>query len=95
MKETEIAAHLKILSEPNRIKIIRQVCQKERCVCEIQKAIDIPQNLLSHHLAVLRDCEILLSRKEGRWVHYSLNKKKLKSLFSSFSCLFHHDHTLC
>ncbi|MCF7906144.1 metalloregulator ArsR/SmtB family transcription factor [Candidatus Gracilibacteria bacterium] len=88
MDELEIAKHLKILSEPHRIKIIRTVCKKESCVCELQKKIKIPQNLLSHHLKVLKDCDILIARKEGRFMHYSLNKLKLKSLFSIFSCLF-------
>ena len=95
MNNKHIASYFKILSEPHRIRIIREICQKEYCVCELQKKIRIPQNLLSHHLKVLRDCKILLPRKEGRWVHYSLNKPKLTSLFSTFSCLLNHDKHIC
>jgi len=95
MTKKEIASYFKILSEPNRINIIHKLCEKELCVCEIQKKINIPQNLLSHHLGVLRDCKILIARKEGRWVHYSLNKTKLESLVSAFSCLFKNDKKSC
>jgi len=49
----------------------------ERCVCEIQDFLDLPQNLISHHLKVLKDFDLLDSRKEGLKVYYWVKQDKL------------------
>jgi ArsR family transcriptional regulator len=43
-------------------------------VCDLQDALDAAQSRLSFHLKVLKDAGLVLDRKEGRWVHYSLNR---------------------
>jgi ArsR family transcriptional regulator len=52
---------MKALSEPNRLKIIKMLEQKECCVCEIQEALGIAQPTVSKH------------QKDGLWVNYSLS----------------------
>lgn len=69
---------LRVISEENRLWIICFLQKKsERCVCEIQEFLTLPQNLVSHHLKVLRDFGLLNSRKEGLNVYYSINFKEL------------------
>lgn len=73
----ELADYLKTISDPNRLKILTLLAEGERCVCEIHRPLDIPQNLTSHHLKALKEASLVISRKEGKWVHYSLNIEKL------------------
>ena len=73
-----LADFLRIISEENRLKIICFLQKKsERCVCEIQKFLALPQNLISHHLKVLRNFGLLNYRKDGLKVYYSINHEKL------------------
>lgn len=56
---------LKVISEENRLKILCILRKQEKCVCEIWQFLDLPQNLISHHLKVLKDSGLIDSRKEG------------------------------
>ena len=75
--QKELINFLKIISDENRLKILCILKSGERCVCEIWQELKLPQNLVSHHLKVLKDFELLDMRKEGLNVHYSLNTKNI------------------
>jgi ArsR family transcriptional regulator len=62
------------LSDDTRLEIVAMLVPGERCVCELMSALDAAQSRLSFHLKVLKDAGIVLDRRDGRWVHYSLNK---------------------
>jgi len=66
---------LKVVGEENRLKIICILKKGERCVCDIWQFLDLPQNLVSHHLKVLKDFGLVSSRQEGLRVIYSINEK--------------------
>ena len=73
-----LADFLRIISEENRLKIICFLQKSnERCVCEIQEFLGLPQNLISHHLKVLKDFKLLSSEKRGLNVYYSINHEEL------------------
>lgn len=65
---------MKALRDPNRVKIVKMLQHGELCVCEIQAALGVSQPTVSKHLKVLEEAGLLHSRKEGLWVHYSLNQ---------------------
>lgn len=70
-----LADFMRVLSEENRLKIICFLQNSdEKCVCEIQIFLNLPQNLTSHHLKILRDFGLLNCRKEGLKVYYSINE---------------------
>lgn len=71
----KIVEFLKIINEPNRLKILCFLRHGEQCVCEIWKNLDLPQNLASHHLKTLKDFGLIESRQEGRKIIYWSNKK--------------------
>ena len=79
---------LKLMSEPNRLKIFALLAGGERCVCEIEESVKLPQNLVSHHLGVLRDAGYIRARREGRWVYYSVNKETLAGVYPTLCRLF-------
>jgi ArsR family transcriptional regulator len=64
---------LKLIAEPNRLRILALLAHGEQCVCDIESAVGIPQNLVSHHLAALRRAGVLLDRKDGKWVYYRID----------------------
>jgi ArsR family transcriptional regulator len=57
--------------------VIDMLRDGERCVCELQDELGAAQSRLSFHLKVLKDAGFVNDRKEGRWVHYSLNPQAL------------------
>lgn len=78
---------LKVVAEKNRMKILCILRSGEKCVCDIWQFLDIPQNLTSHHLKVLKDFGLVDDRKDGLRVYYSINKKevnKYNSLLNKF-----------
>lgn len=79
---TQVATILKIIADENRLKILCVLKKGERCVCDIWRDIGISQNLVSHHLGVLKQAELIDSRKEGLKVIYFINTEKLTQFVS-------------
>ena len=82
-KQKPFLEPLKALSDNTRLDIVLFIASGEKCVCDIFKHLNLPQNLISHHLAVLRKNELIINRKEGKWVHYSLNRKNFEKIQKS------------
>ena len=83
----DLAEILKVISEPNRLKILCLLKSGTKCVCEIQRSLKLNQNLVSHHLKVLRDAELIESEKLCQWKHYSLSTKTLTKYATIFNKL--------
>ncbi len=81
----QTAEFLKVIAEPNRLKILCILQKRELCVCDIWQHLDLPQNLASHHLKVLKDCKLVESRKEGTKVIYFLNFQIINKYYSLLS----------
>lgn len=81
----QTAEFLKIIAEENRLKILCILHKQEMCVCEIWQYLDLPQNLVSHHLKVLKDFNLVESRKESTKVIYSINQKTINKYSSLLS----------
>ena len=63
---------LKALAHPTRVKILENLREGERCVCEIIDDLGIEQSNISQHLAVLKKLDIVTSRKDGLRVNYQV-----------------------
>jgi ArsR family transcriptional regulator, arsenate/arsenite/antimonite-responsive transcriptional repressor len=63
---------MKALSDPNRVKIIKMLQQRDLCVCEIKTALDVAQPTASKHLKILEKAGLVKYRKDGLWVNYHL-----------------------
>jgi ArsR family transcriptional regulator, arsenate/arsenite/antimonite-responsive transcriptional repressor len=71
---------LKALGDATRLQIVILLASGEKCVCEITKGVKLPQNLISHHLKILRQSKLTTDRRDGKWIRYSLNKGNLEKL---------------
>ena len=80
MTESEILQVLKALGDEIRLEIFGMLRNGTLCACKIQERFEITQPTLSHHMKILCDSGIVLAKKEGKWVHYSLNCEKLKGV---------------
>jgi DNA-binding transcriptional ArsR family regulator len=65
------------LGDVNRLKIIKFIHHDERSVSEIVEALGLSQPLISHHLRILRERDILLTNRRGPFIYYKLKNRKL------------------
>lgn len=82
-----MALILKTISEATRLKIICLLGKEERCVCEITTALDLPHNLLLHHLKALIGIGLLKKREQGRFTFYRLDQKLMARFKRDFTRL--------
>jgi ArsR family transcriptional regulator len=68
------------LSDETRLAVVEMLRDGERCVCDLQDALDVAQSRLSFHLKVLKDAGVVTDRKDGRWVHYALSSEAFEEL---------------
>lgn len=73
---------LNVASDYTRLKILFCLLDGEKCVSSIQELIDASQSLVSHQLKVLKDAELVATRKDGTRVFYSLDDEHVKELIS-------------
>lgn len=74
----EIGTVLKALGEPNRLRIFAELMKGDTCNAELNEALGLPTNLLSHHLRVLSEAGLVTSRRDridGRWIYYSVDRR--------------------
>lgn len=64
---------LKAMSHPKRLEIIHLLRDQELQVNQIQDMLDLPQANLSQHLQVLRQVEVVKTRKAGKQIYYKLS----------------------
>ena len=87
----EAAAVLKALSDANRLRIFAQLMQGDTCNCELAQELNLPPNLLSHHLKVLSEAGLILARRDridSRWVYYSVDRVAAARWQGWFAALF-------
>src|SRR5512144_2636959 len=73
----ELVSIFKALSDETRLRVIKLLEEGELCVCDITAALDMSQPKVSFHLSTLKDAGLIKDRKQGKWIHYSLNEKDL------------------
>jgi len=69
---------IKAISDPNRVKILHLLASQKMCVCDIYQALDLPQNLVSHHLKFLKQTGLVSSCKIGRNVYYCQKTEQIQ-----------------
>lgn len=62
----------KALADEHRLRMLMLLQPHELCACQIVEVFDLANSTISKHLSILRQAGLIHSRKEGRWVYYSL-----------------------
>jgi len=71
----QLVAIARALGDPTRVRILAALRNGELCVCELVDALDISQSSLSSHLQICRQAGAVTTRKESRWIYYSLSTR--------------------
>ena len=69
------AVMFKALGDENRLLILQQLRQGEKCACRLLDDLAISQPTLSHHMKLLCDAGLVTARREGKWMHYAISKE--------------------
>ncbi|BBO75346.1 hypothetical protein DSCW_27630 [Desulfosarcina widdelii] len=65
----------KAVSDENRIRILMALhAHDELCVCNINELLELAPSTVSKHLFLLKNARLVKVRKDGRWMHYRLNR---------------------
>ncbi|MEX1300051.1 MAG: metalloregulator ArsR/SmtB family transcription factor [Desulfotignum sp.] len=69
---------LKALSDRNRLRIFLALTRyDELCACQITELLQVTGATASRHLGILVTAGLLKSRKESRWVYFSLDERSM------------------
>jgi ArsR family transcriptional regulator len=64
----------KVMSDPNRVRILMMLLQKPLCVCEVTAILGLATATVSNHLSYLRREGFVEDEKVGKWVNYRIAK---------------------
>ncbi len=77
---------MKAIAHPVRLSILGHLSEgKDLTVTAIHESVGIEQSTASHHLGILKDKGIVLSRREGKNTFYTMKNKNLKNLVDCIS----------
>lgn len=79
----QACALMKVLANPDRLLILCQLTQGERCVGDLETLLGIVQPTLSQQLTVLREQELVSARREGKYVYYSLSSPRVMAVMQT------------
>ncbi|MFR1906221.1 MAG: ArsR/SmtB family transcription factor [Clostridium neonatale] len=65
----------KAFCDENRLMILEMLQTGEKCACHLLDQMNISQSTLSHHMKILCESGIVVSRKEGKWTYYSISSE--------------------
>ncbi len=88
MNMKKLAKYFKLLSDGNRLDILRAIGKKERSVTEIINITGLSQTLVSFHLRALREAQMVTARRQGPFVYYSIAHHGMIDLLGDFYSLF-------
>lgn len=65
-----VAALMKQLGDPSRLRIFWILCHVEECVTDVAAMAEMSSPAVSHHLRILKDSGLIVSRREGKEMYY-------------------------
>ena len=77
----DLSDMFKIFGDQTRVKILMALESGEMCVCDIAAVMDMSQSAISHQLRVLKQSNIVKTRREGKVVYYSSSDDHVKEIF--------------
>ncbi|HEX73683.1 MAG TPA: winged helix-turn-helix transcriptional regulator [Dehalococcoidia bacterium] len=81
------ARFLRCIGEPTRLQILKLVAEGDRYVGELAEILNKEQSLISHHLRVLKECNIVKDKQEAQKVYYRIMDDRLAKLITEIEAL--------
>ena len=79
---------LKLLSNEDRLLLLCQLSQGECCVSELEEALGIRQPTLSQQLAVLRNENVVATRRDGKNIFYRISQPDVLHMLETLYSLY-------
>lgn len=76
---------MKIMANADRLILLCLLTQGEKSVGEIESILDIRQPTLSQQLTVLREAELVSTRREGKSIYYTISSESALAVMSVLS----------
>ena len=73
----DLAAVFTHLSDSTRVKLLSMLAASDLCVCEMADLLGMSQPAVSHHLRILRQCDVIRFRKWGQKTVYYLSDNEI------------------
>lgn len=83
MDEYDLVKIFKALADRTRQEILERLAEEEMNVTDICSLFDISQPTVSHHLQILRNCDLVATRKEGKNVYYYVRQEIVNGAFGT------------
>lgn len=82
----QAALQAKALGDPTRLTLAAALAEGgELCVCDLAWVVERAENLVSHHLRLLRAAGLVAGRRDGKMVMYSLTERGRELLASTLA----------
>ena len=78
-----IADLFKGFADPTRVHILSLLQERELCVTEIAEAVELSQSAISHQLRILKAYNLVIGRKQGKVVYYTLADSHVIALLNT------------
>ena len=76
----DLADLFKVFGDTTRMRILFSLFESEMCVCAIAELLSMTQSAISHQLKVLKDYNLVGSRREGKTVYYYLADDHVRTI---------------
>ncbi len=80
--------YFKALADENRIEIIKLLKTGNVCACDLLESLQVTQPTLSHHMKILVDSGLVVPKKDGKWVRYTLAPCACENLIHELEKIF-------
>lgn len=77
----DLAESFKVFGDSTRIRILWALDRSELCVCDLAAVMGMSKSAVSHQLRVLRNADLVRTRREGKAVYYKISDDHVKEIF--------------
>lgn len=74
MREFEPELFFAALADRTRLRLLNLMSEGEVCVCFLADTLKTNDPKISRHLAYLKRANLVTARRDGKWMHYSINR---------------------
>jgi ArsR family transcriptional regulator len=96
-KSFHLASFFAALADPTRLRLLHLMDGREVCVCYFVEVLKQSQPKISRHLAYLRNAGVVKARREGKWMHYSIQRpadQRARAILDATLLSFKDDHEM-
>lgn len=76
----DLSDFFRIFGDTTRLKILLCLDKNELCVCDISSLLNMTISAVSHQLKLLRDSNLVKTRRDGKVVYYSLADEHVRKI---------------